>query len=62
VPFADSLSFTHFNFGGCEGVQTPEGLRVRHAAQISGFQGGDTIGLPQASSTQGEMRLLAGPY
>src|SRR5262249_40388055 len=58
VPFL--TSYTFINFGGREAF--PELGAVRYRAHIDPFDGGDTIGLPQASSTNGEFVLLEGPY
>ena len=58
VPFV--TSYTFINFGGREAF--PELGAVRYRAHIDPFDGGDTIGLPQASSTNGDFVLLEGPY
>jgi outer membrane protein OmpA-like peptidoglycan-associated protein len=58
VPFATSYSFV--NFGGFEAF--PEIGRAGHPGHIDPFDGGDTIGLPEASSTKGLFQLISGPY
>lgn len=61
VPFVNSWSLGSFSFGGRHILKHgPKAFGFR--AVVEPFNGGDTIGLPQASSTGGTMTKIEGPF